>query len=220
VGKVNNHSDSATRQQLLLAALKNFAERGYAATSVQQIVDEARVSKPALYYYFSDKAKLFEALVDQAHEQRYRLLLEAVELGTTVAEKLEEIAAAILKFSLQNRELMRLAFVTAFAASGETPARLKCQENGKRNFELIRSLMVQGQAAGELQGDFTADELAMGIFGQLNSYIMVRLLMPDWPVDREAARRIVQLFMQGAGSRERGAQGKRSAPGKRVQAQN
>src|SRR5229473_2028049 len=99
-------SDSATRTHLLRAALKSFADRGYAATSVQDIVDAARVSKPALYYYFKDKAGLFDALVDQAHDERYRLMQDATQRGRTLAEKLEEIAAALFEFSVQNRELM------------------------------------------------------------------------------------------------------------------
>ena len=80
MGKLLNQSDSATRQQLLHAALKSFAERGYAATSVQEIVDAARVSKPALYYYFTDKADLFQALVDQAHDERYELMRKAAKV--------------------------------------------------------------------------------------------------------------------------------------------
>jgi AcrR family transcriptional regulator len=56
-------SHSKTRQHILRAALRHFANSGYAAASVQQIVDDARVSKPALYYHFKDKAGLFQALV-------------------------------------------------------------------------------------------------------------------------------------------------------------
>ena len=68
-----------TRNQILRAALKQFANGGYAATSVQQIVDAARVSKPALYYHFADKAGLFRALVHEAHDERYRILREAAK---------------------------------------------------------------------------------------------------------------------------------------------
>ena len=58
-----------TRQLILHAALKRFADAGYAATSVQHIVDDAKVSKPALYYHFADKAGLFQALVHEAHDR-------------------------------------------------------------------------------------------------------------------------------------------------------
>ena len=198
---IPNHSDSEVRRQLLRAALKSFADRGYAATSVQQIVDAARVSKPALYYYFNDKAGLFDALVDQAHDERYRLMQQAAAKGGTLVEKLEEIAAAIFDFSVRNRQLMRLAFATAFAASGEAPGQTRCREKGKRTFDFIRSLMEAGQASGELERGFTVDELAMGIYGQLNSHVMVRLLVPECPLDRRTARQIVRLFMDGAAGR-------------------
>jgi AcrR family transcriptional regulator len=191
-----NHS--ATRKHILHAALKQFARNGYAAASVRQIVDDAGVSKPALYYYFADKAGLFQALVDQAHEERYRLMQAAAERGRTLAQKLEEIVFAVFTFSLRNRELMRLAFATAFAAPGENPGGLSCREKGRRNFEFIRSLIVAGQDSDELDETFDPNELAMGIYGQLNTYVMLRLLTPDCPLNRQAAKSIVHLFMQGA----------------------
>jgi AcrR family transcriptional regulator len=213
VGTVNGHSDSETRRQLLHAALKSFVDRGYAATSVQQIVKAARVSKPVLYYYFKDKAGLFGALVDQAHDERYRLMQEAAERGRTLPEKLEEIAAAIFEFSVRNRELMRLAFATAFAASGEAPGQTRCGEKGKRAFGFIRSLIEIGQASGELDRGFSVDELAMGFYGQLNSHVMVRLLVPECPLDRHTARQIVKLFLEGAAGQSAGPNGNnRGAP--------
>jgi AcrR family transcriptional regulator len=207
--KTANHS--ITRAHILRAALRSFARCGYAATSVRQIVDDARVSKPALYYYFADKAQLFQALVDQAHDERYRLMQAAAERGRTVAEKLEKIVAAIFEFSLRNRELMRLAFATAFAASGESPSRVRCAEKGRRNYEFVRSLISEGQASGELDHRFSVDELAMGVYGQLNSYVMVRLLVPDCPLDRRTARQIVRLFLEGAARRHPGASGRARA---------
>ena len=196
---IPNHS--ATRAHILRAALRSFARCGYAATSVRQIVDDAKVSKPALYYYFADKAQLFEALVDQAHDERYRLMQEAARRGQTIAEKLEEIVAAVFEFSLRNRALMRLAFATAFAAGGEGPSRARCARKGRRNYEFLRSMIEQSQRAGELNRSFKVDDLTMGIYGVLNSYVMVRLLVPDCPLDRRAAREIVRLFLEGAAER-------------------
>ena len=71
-----------TRRQILRAALKRFANGGYAATSVQQIVDDAKVSKPALYYYFRDKAGLFQALVSEAHDERLQVVQQAAARGS------------------------------------------------------------------------------------------------------------------------------------------
>jgi AcrR family transcriptional regulator len=203
VASILHHSDSATRQHLLRAALKSFADRGYAATSVREIVAAARVSKPALYYHFGDKAGLFQALVDQAHDERYRLMREGAERGKTIAQKFEEIIAAVFAFTLRNRQLMRLAFATAFAPSGEAPARMNCRAKGRRNFKFFRELVEQGQSSGELNRHFSADDLAMGINSQLNTYVMIRLLVPDCPLNRQTAKQIVRLFLDGAANRHR-----------------
>lgn len=114
-------NDSATRQQILRAALKRFANCGYAATSVQQIVSDAKVSKPALYYYFPDKAGLFQALVNEAHDERLRVVQQAAARGRNCRGRLVEILAALFDYFHKNHELTRIAFATAFAAPGEVP---------------------------------------------------------------------------------------------------
>jgi AcrR family transcriptional regulator len=67
-------TDSDTRQHVLKAALKKFADAGYEGTSVQDIVEAAKVTKPMLYYYFGNKAELYQALVNYAHDERFRLM--------------------------------------------------------------------------------------------------------------------------------------------------
>lgn len=198
MAKTKVRNGSGTRQHILQAALKRFADGGYAATSIQQIVDDARVSKPALYYHFPDKAGLFQALVDRAHDERYQLMQDAARRGRTVAEKLIEVVAAVFDFSLRNRELMRLAFATAFAAPGEMPPQGRCREKGKRNFEFIRALVEEGQAAGELDRRFASEELAMGIYGPVTTYVMVGVLLAGFELDRRTAKRVVEIFLQGA----------------------
>jgi len=194
-------TDSTTRQHVLQAALKKFADCGYEGTSVQEIVEAAKVTKPTLYYYFDNKVELYQALVDYAHDERFRLMQAAAEGGRTLADKLVEILTALFEFLQNNRELMRIAFATAFAAPGELPAEVRYVDKCARNFELIHDLIKRGQAAGELDGRFDSKELAFGIYGQLNIYTMAHLLMPDCQLNRQTAERIVALFLAGAGAK-------------------
>ena len=156
-----------TRQQILRAALKRFADAGYAATSVQQIVDAAKVSKPALYYHFADKAGLFQALVHEAHDERYRLLQEAVENHTGIRAQLEAILVALFAYFRDNRDLMRISFATMFAAPGEVPEDVACTEKCERNFEFVHSLIKQALKNGELDSSFSSQELVFAFSGQV-----------------------------------------------------
>jgi AcrR family transcriptional regulator len=200
---VNSSSNSRTRQVILRAALKRFAHAGYAGTSVQQIVAGAKVSKPTLYYYFPDKAGLFQALVNEALDERYRLMHEAADRAGGFRVQLVEIVAVLFDYFRENRELMRISLATAFAAPGEMPRGLRYLDRVERNFEFIHSLMKRGLARGELDGRFKSRDLAFGFYGQMNLYLMAHLLMPGAPLDRHTAERIVGLFLAGAAKKQR-----------------
>jgi TetR/AcrR family transcriptional regulator len=198
----SNTNNSATRQHILQAALGCFAHSGYSAATVQQIVGKAKVSKPALYYYFPDKAGLFQALVDEAHDERYALMRKAAARTAELGGQLVEILVALFDFLGKNRELMRIAFATAFAAPGEVPDGLRYTKKCERNFEFIHSLIKKGLASGELDTRFDSRELAYGLYGQMNFHVTAHLLMPHRRLDRKVAQRIVELFLAGAGRKQ------------------
>ncbi|HEX5222929.1 MAG TPA: TetR/AcrR family transcriptional regulator [Verrucomicrobiae bacterium] len=199
---VNPRTNGETRHQILRAALKRFAHGGYAATSVQQIVDDARVSKPTLYYYFGDKAELFQALVNEAHDERYRLLQEAAARAKGVRTQLVEILVVLFDYFRENRELMRISLATAFASPGEVPEGFSCNERCERNFEFVHDLIKRGQTRGEIGNRFDSCELAFGFYGQANAYLMMHLLGPKSELNRQTAERIVDLFLSGANAKK------------------
>lgn len=195
--------DSSTRRQILRAAVKRFAYSGYAATSVQQIVDDARVSKPALYYYFKDKAGLFRALVHGAHDERYRILTTAMAQHQNFRDQLEAILTGLFDYFRDNRELMRIALATMFAAPGELPENLCHLDRCERNFELVHALFQKARQTGELDPRFDSRELAFGFYGLANFFLMAQLVQPGCRPDRKAAKSVVELFLAGAAAKKR-----------------
>lgn len=190
-----------TRKQILRAALKHFANAGYAATSVQQIVGDAKVSKPALYYYFGDKAGLFEALVRESLDDRLRVMQAAAARGKNFREQAEEILTAVFEHFQKNRELTRIAFATAYAAPGEIPPTLDYVQLCQRNIGFIHSLIKDAQKSGELDSRYDSHDLAYSFFGHTNFYIKAPVLMPGFRANRKAAGRIVELFFAGAAAK-------------------
>ena len=193
---------SETRRQILQAALKRFAHCGYAAASVQQIVDDAKVSKPTLYYYFRDKAGLFQALVTEALDERYRLMCEAAKRAAGLRAQLVEILTVLFDYCARNRELMRISFATMFATPGEVPAGLRYADKCERNFDFVHSLIRRALKNGELDRRFGSRELAFGYYGQTNVYLMAHLMIPGCRLNRRTAERIVDLFLAGAVSKK------------------
>jgi AcrR family transcriptional regulator len=90
--------NSGTREVILETAERLFAERGFAATSVRDIVGDADTSAPSLYHFFGNKENLLIELIDDRHTA-YCDDLEA-DLG--LAKTPFEVCQRFVKFVLTN----------------------------------------------------------------------------------------------------------------------
>jgi AcrR family transcriptional regulator len=85
------------REQLIVIARGLFAEKGYEATSVEEIAARAEVSKPVVYEHFGGKEGLYAVVVDR----EVRSLLETVTASLTAGrahELVEQAALALLDY--------------------------------------------------------------------------------------------------------------------------
>jgi AcrR family transcriptional regulator len=90
-------SASARRAQLVDVGRQVFAKRGYEATSVEEIADRAKVSKPIIYEHFGGKEGLYAVVVDREMEYVVRRISEAIATGTP-RERVEQAALAFLTY--------------------------------------------------------------------------------------------------------------------------
>lgn len=107
----------ATRNALLAAAQANFGEFGYAATSVETVAREARVTRGALYHHFADKRALFEAVVQQVQGDCARLVRDAALRESDPSRRLDVGIAAFLAAS-QTRDYHRIVLEDAISVLG------------------------------------------------------------------------------------------------------
>ena len=191
------------RQRILAAARSIFADRGYAGASVQDIVERARVTKPTLYYYFKNKAGLFQAIIDEAFDERYRLMREAAERHQSLEGQLTEILQTLFRYARDHRDLTRISFSMAFAAPGEAPFHTRCLEKRKRNFDFVHGLFKKGLKTRQLDTRYDSRELAMFFFSNVLLYALSQVIPPPHGAVQAKPERIVELFLNGAASKKR-----------------
>ena len=88
---------AARRAQLIEVGRGVFAERGYEGTSVEEIAERAKVSKPILYEHFGGKEGLYAVVVDREMEQVVSTIAEAISSGSP-RERVELAALAFLTY--------------------------------------------------------------------------------------------------------------------------
>ncbi|MGH9245294.1 MAG: TetR family transcriptional regulator [Acidimicrobiales bacterium] len=87
---------AATRGALLAAARDLFAERGYARTAREEIVERAGVTRGALYHHFADKADLFRAVYLELEQEVSATIARAARRGTDPRDQFRLGALAFL----------------------------------------------------------------------------------------------------------------------------
>src|SRR5262249_52299976 len=88
---------SARRAQLVDVGRTIFAERGYEATSVEEIAGRAGISKPIVYEHFGGKEGLYAVIVDREVEHIVSRIVQAISTGSP-RERLEGAALAFLSY--------------------------------------------------------------------------------------------------------------------------
>jgi AcrR family transcriptional regulator len=85
------------RLQLVGIGRRLFAERGYEATSIEEISHQAGVSKPVVYEHFGGKEGLYAVVVDRETERLLTKITESL-VGTDPRELVEQAANALLSY--------------------------------------------------------------------------------------------------------------------------
>src|SRR5512132_1266636 len=88
---------AARRAQLIDSGRAVFAKRGYEATSVEEIAEHAKISKPIVYEHFGGKEGLYAVVVDREMEYVVRRIVEAITTGSP-RRRVERSALAFLTY--------------------------------------------------------------------------------------------------------------------------
>lgn len=123
-----------TRKEILDASLRLFSERGFARTTVRDIARKAGITDAAIYYHFTSKQELLEALVEERGFIASLRQLEAASTSLPLAETLRRMARAAIGITDENRDFLRLIIMEGL--SGDEAAT-----------EQYRSLMIRWERA-------------------------------------------------------------------------
>ncbi len=185
---------AGVRERILAAATELFAEQGYAATSVQQVVDRAGVTKGGLYHYFGAKEDLLIEMYRAVFGERLTALDRIITQGRdpewTLRAIIDDIVvgtAAIIKES---------AAVSRVLAAMYSERTQRLQADWRRYQETVRGLIRGAQEAGVFAAVASPEIVSWSIFGVTNS--LHTWYRPDGPKAAETiATELADLVLTG-----------------------
>jgi AcrR family transcriptional regulator len=156
----------STRERVLHAAVDLFAQQGYDATSVTQVIERAALTKGGFYHHFASKeALLYEVYGDLITGQLQRMdailarrLPPADTLRELILDLIESTAASAQRALVFWREVHRLG--------DEHTASYRAAR--RRYHEAVRRLIRNGQSSGVFAKVASPETITFTIFGVIN----------------------------------------------------
>lgn len=182
------------KSRLLEAGIRLFAENGYTRTSVREIVAQAGVTKPVLYYYFKNKAGLLNAILDRVAEEQEALIEEALKTPGSVLDRLMHLYRKLYMGVLENQVLFKMIHKLVFGPPQGIPE-FDYEQFHVRTAHAIKVIYAEGLAKNEVI-ETNADDMAVLFLSLLDFCIHMDCMLPELR-DPERPERLLRLAIRG-----------------------
>jgi TetR/AcrR family fatty acid metabolism transcriptional regulator len=183
------------RRQILEAAVKVFADKGFHASRVGDIAEEAGIAYGLVYHYFESKEDLLETIFRTTWTEMLARVHEVEEAKIPAAEAVRQVTALILRTWRRDPDLVRV-LVREVTRNQHVQQEV---EEITSAMEALERIIRSGQESGEFRTDLDARLAAAIFYGALEEVLSGWVLgqLPDRDEDITRAEQNVVTVLTG-----------------------
>jgi len=160
-----------TRQEILRAAMAEFADHGFGGARMEAIAERSKVDKKLIYYYFAGKDELFLAVLEQSYADiraaEHALHLEASD----PLQALETLVAFTWQHYLRHPEFLALLNSENMLRAGHLKRSRRIRQMNSPLIEVLADVLARGEASGTLRSGIDPMQLYISIAGLAYFYL-------------------------------------------------
>jgi AcrR family transcriptional regulator len=167
-------------ESLLEAAVAVFDERGYEATSVEEIAARLGVTKSAVYHHVSSKGELLRLALDRALDALFAVTTEPAATTGPAIDRLEHVVRGSVRVLAEELPFVRLLL----RLRGNTDVERTALERRRRFDRIVTDLVRAAEAEGDVRPDVDPALTSRLLFGTVNS--LTEWYRPDGDLSPDA----------------------------------
>ena len=194
-------SQEEKRRQILEAAVRAFARKGYHACRVGEIAEEAGVAYGLVYHYFGSKEEVLETIFRDTWTQMLARVHEVQEEGGPAREQVRKVTALLLRTWHRDPDLVRVLVHEVTRSPEQLPRQI--DEIGHA-YEALEGIVADGQRSGEFRDDLDPRLGATIFYGALEEVLTGWVMgqLPDSDEDiAKAEQAVTGLICDGLANR-------------------
>jgi AcrR family transcriptional regulator len=171
VGEKTSPNKEITRKnrdkEVLDVAISVMSERGYSATSIQEVADRVGVLKGSLYHYFGSKEELLFRILTESHNESLEIIESVSALKLDPLQELCEFLSRSAAWYLKNIGRANIYFTESRHLTGDRLVETRLRG---RNFERhVKGLVSNAQDQGQISPDLDVRLTVRFLIGALNN---------------------------------------------------
>ena len=186
--------DPDVRDRIFSSALRRFSEKGYAATSLREITEDAQTTKPMIYYYFGSKEGLYSSIIREILEEMATAIIRDLPVEAPPTDQALAYCRRYLDHFLQNEQIIALVLRQVFGLGGVPMATFReaLVDDVRKPLDTIlcRGMEIEHFVAADVEHCATA------ITGILNMFILAHVF-GGAEIDRETPIQQVTYYIAG-----------------------
>ena len=194
-------SQEEKRRQILEAAVRAFARKGYHACRVGEIAEEAGVAYGLVYHYFASKEEVLETIFRDTWTQMLARVHEVQEEGGPAEEQVRKVTALLLRTWRRDPDLVRVLVHEVTRSPEQLPRQV---DEIKHAYEALEGIVANGQKTGEFRDDLDPQLAATIFYGALEEVLTGWVMgqLPDGDEDiAKAEQAVTGLICDGLANR-------------------
>lgn len=160
-----------TKRKIFETSMKLFAQKGYDATSIEEITATVGVAKGTLYYHFSSKEEIFNFLIEEGMKLLYNSIDIKTEKLSSYIDKLKAIVLIQIKIVAKYEDLITI-LLSQFL--GREARNQKCKNYVYGYIAKIEEIVKKGIEKGEIKKG-NPNVIASEIYGLICSSLVYKL---------------------------------------------
>lgn len=188
-----------TRERLLEAAATVFARRGFAAASLDEVAEEAGLTKGAVYSNFANKEDLVLAVLDDRLGRRMTDIPAQLDFSADFAEQADKASRLFMATSQEEQWLLVLGLDFAAHAARNAEFRERYAARHRENLRAIAGLIRQASNERHVSLPLPPEEMAI-VFNALGMGLALEQLHDPTAVPDDLFGRVITLLYAAAGN--------------------
>jgi len=202
------------KKQILAAAKKVFASKGYHNTNIELICNKAGTARGTIYRYFKNKEGIFAAILEeslaegtQRMKEGFDITISSLNTHEEMVQAYTETAARVLMLWLENLDFARI--ILEASTAGNKRFIEICREHERKSIAQIKAMLDQWKQNTLVRQDLDTELVAIRMRGALEKittvYLFDRKKKPEPEEIRNLARKNAEFDLFGMLIRESGS---------------